>query len=100
PGLVRGERNVGERVPHRAQRRLGPPVPAREPEVPVINVGAGTVPFVGPRIDEGAGATRGERGTDLPVQDSRLYRFAVPPAVEPDLAHEERALAGQRVQPG
>ena len=100
PGEGRGERHVREGLAHGAQCRLGPPVPAREAEGPVVHVGSGAVPLVGPGVHERPGAPRRERAAHLPVERARLDGLAVPPAVEPDLAHHERALARMGLQPG
>ena len=99
PGQARCQRHLGEGLAHRLQRRFGPAVPAREAEVPVVDIGARPVPLVGPGVDERAGAPRRERAAHLPVQRPRLHVLAVPPAVEPDLAHHEGALTRKGLQP-
>ena len=58
------------------------------------------MPLVGPREHERASAAAAECRAELPVEDCGLTRLAVSPAVEPDLAEQERAVTRQVVQAG
>ena len=94
-----GQRDLAEGLAHGDERGLGPSVSPGEPEIPVVDVVAAAVPLVGPREDERAGAAGPERRPHLPVERRRLHALAVPAAVEPDLGHDQRAVAGEVLQP-
>ena len=91
-------RRFAKRLDDGGERGLRFAVAAGESELPVVDLGAAAVPLVGPGKHERPGAAAGKRGAHLPVQRARLYRFPVAQAVEPDLAHDQRALAGEVVQ--
>ena len=59
-----------------------------------------SAPLVGPREHERAGAPPRERRPHLPVEGARLRTLAVAQRVEPQLAHEERPIAGDVLQAG
>ena len=59
-----------------------------------------SIPLVGPREDEHAGAPGGEGRAHLPVERPGLAPLAVAEAVEPQLAHDERPIAGDVLQAG
>jgi hypothetical protein len=88
----------GEAAGDRVERRLGAAPAVDEAEVPVVDVVATAVPLVGPGEDERARAARAHRGGDLPLEDGRLLVLAVAAAVEADLRHHERLVAGLVVQ--
>ena len=100
PRPVLRERHLGERVTDRRQRGLRPPIPAGEPEVPVLDVVAAAVPLVRPREHEDARAPRRERGPDLPVEHPCLRDLPVAAAVEPDLGENQGPIAREVVEPG
>src|SRR5207247_326680 len=77
------------------QRRLRAPVASREAEIPVVDIRAGPVPVVGRGISKGASAAGCERRSSLPVERARLGLLAVPKAVQPDLTHDQRTIAGK-----
>ena len=100
PHMRGRERHVAERALHGRQGRLGSAVATGDAERPVLDVGPAAVPFVGPRVDERAGAARGKRRADLPRQRPRLAVLAVAQAVETQLGHEQRPLPRQVLQAG
>ena len=71
-----------------------------EPEVPVLDVHAPAVPLVGPREDKRPGAAGCVDRPQLPLEDARLDIDAVASAVEADLGDQQRAVAGDVVEPG
>ena len=82
------------------QRGLGGPVDPGEAEGPVLHVVAVPVPLVGPGEHEDAGTAGGERAPRLPGERARLDALVVAEAVKPELAHEERSVAGEILQTG
>ena len=70
-----------------------------EPEVPVVDVVAATMPLVGPGEDERARAARRERRAELPVESVAACVSAVAAAVETELRDHERPVAGDVLQP-
>ncbi len=100
PRQRRRERNLHERLAYRRERRLGRAVGAREPERPVSDPLAVPIPLVRPGEHEHSGTAGCERGADLPVERARLHLVAVAQAVEPELAHHQRAVAGEVLEPG
>ncbi len=58
------------------------------------------VPLIRPGEHEHAGAPGREGRAHLPVEGPGLDVFAVAQAVKPELAHHERAVAGEVLQPG
>ena len=93
------ERDARECPAHGGQRRLGFPRSVDETEIPVLDVEPAPVPLVRPAEREGAGAAVGEDRAELLLERPRLRRPAVSPAVEPDLGHDEGAVAGEVVEP-
>src|SRR5207244_11312598 len=89
-----------ERLARRAQRWLGRPIGARQAEGPGLAVVTVPVPLVRPGEHERPGASRRHRRADLPIEGLRLGVLAVAQAVETQLAHEERPVAGEVLQPG
>ena len=94
------ERDVGEGSPHGGEGGLRSAVAPRQAELPVLDVVAPPVPLVCPREDEEPGAPGRERRPHLPVQHVSLRGRTVPPAVQPELGHDDRAIAGQVVETG
>ena len=99
PALLRRERDVRERLTHRPEGGFGRAVDGREAEAPIRDITPVAMPLVSPGEDEDAGAAEGERGADLPVQRLGLPPLAVAHAVEPELAHDQRAVAREVLQP-
>ena len=99
PGGVGGEGQLLEGRSHRRQRGFGAAVAPHQAEVPVLDVVAAAVPLVGPGEDESPGAAGSEGRAHLPVQAVRLFLVAVAAAVQADLGHQQRLLAGQVLQP-
>jgi hypothetical protein len=99
PREARCERRFGERLAHRVQGRLGDAVGACQTEAPVLDVVTVPVPLVRPRENEGARGSGGHRRTELPIEGSRLRALAVAHAVQTQLAHDERPVAGEVLQP-
>ncbi len=100
PLAVLGTRQLGHHVAHRPQRGLGGAVAPGEAEGPVLDVHTAAVPLVGPGEGERAGHAAGEDAAELRLQAAGLAGLAVAQAVEADLAHEQRAVTGDVVQPG
>ena len=98
PGEIRREGYFAESVSYGGERGLRRAVSAREAEGPVLDVVRVPVPLVGPREDESTGASCGECRPDLPIERSCLLGLAIAKAVEPELAHEERAVLGEVLQ--
>jgi hypothetical protein len=82
------------------QSRLRLAVATHESELPVLDVLTAAMPLVRPCVHEGPGAPGCERRADLPVENLRLAHLAVAYAVEAQLRHEQRTLAGQVLEPG
>src|SRR5216117_269286 len=99
PGQIRREGYFSKCLADSRQRRLRTPIATREAEIPVVDVRAAPVPFVGPGINKGAGTAGCERRSHLPVEGARLGLLAVPAAVQPDLTHDQGALAREVLQP-
>ena len=100
PRLAGRKRNFSESRANGPERGLGAPVTVREAELPVFDVVAPAVPFVGPCEHKGSGAAGSKGRPDLPIQRGGLSLFGMPVAVQPDLGHEERTLPGDVLQPG
>src|SRR5512140_3980313 len=71
-----------------------------ESEIPVIDLETASGPLIRPREDKYSRAPVLEDGPDLPVQDLGLRERAVAAAIQPNLSHQQRAVAGQILQPG
>ena len=54
-------------------------------------------PLVGPSEDEGAGDARGERGADLPGENSRLLLLAAVHRIDAELGQHQRLVDRQIV---
>src|SRR5919198_2062388 len=89
---------MGEHPSDRRQSRLGLTLAVDEPEVPVEDLAAATVPFIRPRKHEGPSATGLKRRPQLPLETLRLALAPVPPTVEPNLAQDQWPIASDVVQ--
>src|SRR2546428_1011926 len=98
PAEIRREGYLAESVSYGGERGLRRAVSAREAEGPVLDVLRVPVPLIGPRGNEGTGASCGEGRPDLPIERRCLVGLAIAKAVEPELAHEERAVPGEVLQ--
>ena len=99
PGAIRREREVCEHPTHAHERRLGAPITAREPKAPVGHFAGSGVPLIGPGVHEDPGTSAGKRRADLCRQRSGLRFLAMSDAVKTDLAHDERPVTRDVVQP-
>ena len=95
-GSAIGSSRVG--VAHRGERRLRIPPAVGQPEVPVVDLEAATVPLVRPREDEAAGGAGAEHRLDLPAENRSLVLDPVPVAVVPALGDDDREVADDVVQ--
>jgi hypothetical protein len=93
-----GEGAVGEGVAHPSEGGLGPPPPVGQAKIPILDVVAPAVPFVGPSEDEGTGAAAGKCALDLPGEALRLLFLAVTAAVEANLREQQRPVADHVMQ--
>ena len=93
------ERNFLERFSNNAERQFRLSIPARQAKIPVHDVLATPVPFVGPSINECPRASCGEGLSYLPVQGSSLRLVSIPVAVESDFRYQQRTIAGEILEP-
>jgi hypothetical protein len=95
----RGQRQLRVGGARRRERRRRTPRAVDEPEVPVEDVRPARVPRVGPGEQERAGAAACEARAHLRGERARLRAAAVAAAVEPELAHHQRPLIREVLQP-
>ena len=99
PSDVGWEGHVPEGARGGPERRLRAAVATRQPERPVVDVRTRAEPLVRPGEHDDAGAAGGKGRPHLPVDHLSLESLAIPEGVEADLAHENRPVAGDAVQP-
>src|SRR5207244_10657730 len=99
PGFLGDERNFLERFSNNAERHFRLSIPARQTKIPVHDVLATPVPFVGPSINECPRASCGEGLSYLQVQGSSLRLVSIPVAVKPDFRSQQRTFAGAILNP-
>src|SRR5439155_1170538 len=80
PRLAGRKRNFSESRANGPERGLRATVTVREAELPVFDVVAPAVPFVGPCEHKGSGAAGGKGRPDLPIQRGGLSLFGMPVA--------------------
>src|ERR1700730_13499695 len=73
---------------HCRQRRFRATVSAREAEIPILDIAASTVPFVGPGKNEYAGRAPFKCTAHLPGKRPRLLLFSIATAVQPNFGHQ------------
>ena len=100
PDVTLSERDVREGTTHRGQRGLRAAITSRQSEGPVLHVASASMPLVGPGEDESTGDTGLEGRVKLRVEHFGLYGVPVSPAVEAQLADEQRCVADEVVKPG
>src|SRR4029079_11013457 len=74
------------------------PAAVGQPELPIVDLEAATVPLVRPREDEAARCAGAEHRLDLPAENRSLILDPVPVAVVPALGDHEREVADDVVQ--
>src|SRR5438046_4863639 len=99
PCFFGSERNFLERFSNNAKSLLRLSCTTRQTKIPVVDVLATSVPFVGPSIDKCPRAACGEGLSYLPVQVSSLRLASIPVAVESDFRYQQRTIACEVLQP-
>jgi hypothetical protein len=92
------ERYLREGLADSRKRWFRSPVLVGKAESPVVDVSTTPIPLVCPGKHESPGTASRKRCTDLPVKHPRLGLRTVAQAVQPDLTHEQRAVAGDVLQ--
>src|SRR5690348_12769511 len=95
----RREGHFRKRTANGFERRFPGAVPAREAEVPILNIVTTPIPFIRPGKHEGPGTPFRKGGPDQPVQSLCLLVFPIAPAVETHLRKNERTLARKVLEP-
>ena len=93
------ERGLVEGLAHRVHGGLGVALDVGDAKGPVVDLAAGAKPLVCPGKDDRACRPRLERRSDLPVERVGLRQLPIPPAVETQLGQQQRAVAGDVLQP-
>ena len=93
------ERGLGKRLAHRRQRRFRLPRRVHQAEGPVAHGVPAAPPLVGPGKRDRAARAFGKRRADVARGDARLALEAFAHAVGAGLGEQQRALAGDVLQP-